>query len=191
MNAPFLRSKHEVGLTFEEYVQTGRDDQQRNWRRVYEDARLTEDQRGLVREFVRPINVIGLSGVWCGDCSQQCPLVQRIAEANPEIISIRWLDRDEHSDLQDRVLINSGRRVPVIIFCAEDFELVNWYGDRTLSRYRALAASQLGTACPVPGAPLAADELAATLRDWVDEFERVQLLLRLSPRLQQKQVDSI
>jgi hypothetical protein len=33
------------------------------------------------------------------------------------------------------------------------------------------------------------DELAATLQDWLNEFERVQLLLRLSGRLRQKHDD--
>jgi hypothetical protein len=29
------------------------------------------------------------------------------------------------------------------------------------------------------------DEAAATMQGWIDEFERVQLMLRLSPRLRQ------
>jgi hypothetical protein len=72
---------------------------------------------------------------------------------------------------------------------SEDFEFVSLLGDRTLSRYRAMAARSLGAACPLPGAPLPDDELAATLSEWVGEFERVQLLLRLSPRLRQKHGD--
>ena len=47
----------------------------------------------------------------------------------------------------------------------------------------ALARKQLGAACPISlGAP-DQDELLATLQDWLDEFERVQLMLRLSARL--------
>lgn len=76
-----------------------------------------------------------------------------------------------------------------MIFLAEDDEFVSIYGDRTLSRYRALAARQLGPACPLPGAPIPDDEIAATLQDWLNEFERVQLLLRLSGRLRQKYGD--
>jgi hypothetical protein len=34
-----------------------------------------------------------------------------------------------------------------------------------------------------------AEETAATLQDWLDEFERVQLMLRLSTRLRQKHGD--
>ena len=47
----------------------------------------------------------------------------------------------------------------------------------------------MGAACQLPGAEVAGDELAATLQDWLDEFERVQLLLRGSPRLRQKHGD--
>jgi hypothetical protein len=79
--------------------------------------------------------------------------------------------------------------VPVVIFMAEDYHPVSVYGDRTLTRYRALAARRLGAACPLPGAPPADDELAATLQDWLDEFERIELLLRLSSRLRQKHGD--
>ena len=189
MNATYLRQKHEAGLPYEQYVRSGTDAQFENWKQIYDQATLTDEQRTLVESFSRRINVIGLSGIWCGDCVQQGPLVQRTAEANPQAIDLRWLDRDEHIDLQEQVSINAGHRVPVFIFCAEDYEPVYWYGDRTLARYRALAAKQLGGACPLPGAPVPADELAATLADWVDQFERAHLLLRLSGRLRQKHGD--
>lgn len=185
MNAAYLRQKHEAGLSYEAYVATGTQTQQDNWDRIHQSASLTAAQRKLVESFTRRLNVIALSGIWCGDCVQQGPLIQHIAAANPQAIDLRWLDRDAHRDLQERVRINAGDRVPVLLFCAEDYELVGWYGDRTLARYRALAARQLGGACPLPGAPVPADELAATLADWLDEFERVHLLLRLSARLRQ------
>ena len=185
MNAQFLKQKHAAGLPYDRYVATGTAQQQADWRAIYEQARLTDEQRALVAGFTRRINVIALSGIWCGDCVQQLPLVERIAEANPTAIDIRYLDRDEHRDLQDQIRINAGDRVPVVIFCAEDFEPVGWFGDRTLNRYRALARKQLGAACPLPGAAVDADEMAATLADWVEQFERAHLLLRLSGRLRQ------
>jgi Cu/Ag efflux pump CusA len=55
-------------------------------------------------------------------------------------------------------------------FVNEDFEFLSLLGDRTLSRYRAIAARALGASCPLPGARVADDELAATLQDWLDEF---------------------
>jgi thiol-disulfide isomerase/thioredoxin len=185
MDATYLREKHTAALPYDQYVRTGTDQQLDNWKQVYDRVALTDEQRRLVGGFTRKMNVIALSGIWCGDCVQQLPLVQRIAEANPRAIDIRYLDRDEHADLQDRITINAGRRVPILLFCAEDYEFVSWYGDRTLNRYRALAAKQLGGACPLPGAPVPDDELAATLADWAEQFERAHLLLRLSGRLRQ------
>ena len=85
--------------------------------------------------------------------------------------------------------LNGGDRVPVALFLAEDDELCGLFGDRTLHRYRALAARQLGPSCPTGLTAPPPDELAATLQDWLNELERVQLMLRLSPRLRQKYGD--
>ena len=182
MDAAYLQAKHNSGLIYDRYVNSGTPQQAENWQRIYDQCRLTDGQKKLLGQFVRKINVIGLSGIWCGDCVQQGPLIGRIAAAAPSV-DLRWLDRDEHADLQETVAINAGHRVPVLIFCAEDYELVSWYGDRTLNRYRALARKQLGPSCPLPGAAVPADELQLTQQDWLDQFERVHLLLRLSSRL--------
>jgi len=185
MNAEYLKQKHEAGLGYADYLASGNAQQQADWQAIGDQASLTESQTALLGSFTRKVNVIAMSGVWCGDCVQQGPLIQKIAEGSPGAIDLRWLDRDAHMDLQEQVAINAGHRVPVLIFCAEDYEFVGWYGDRTLSRYRAMAAKQLGGACPMPGAPVPQDELDATLADWLEQFERVHLLLRLSGRLRQ------
>jgi thiol-disulfide isomerase/thioredoxin len=187
LNAQFLKSKFDAGMTYAEYMKTD-PAKAENWRKVYDQAALTDAQRKLIGGFVREMPVLVSSGIWCGDCVQQLPLVERIAEANP-VIKVRYLDRDEHLDLAEQIKICGGSRVPVVIFMAEDFEPVSIFGDRTLTRYRALAAKQLGASCPLPGAPVPQEELDATLQDWLDEFERVHLLLRLSGRLREKHGD--
>jgi thiol-disulfide isomerase/thioredoxin len=189
MNAESLSMKFAAALPYGRYVLTGTAEQQRRWGEVYEAANLNEPQRGLVGGFVRKMNVLVVSGIWCGDCVQQCPLIERIAEANRQRIDLRFVDRDEHRDLAERLRINGGDRVPVAVFMAEDFEFCSAFGDRTLARYRALARKYLGAACPTGIGGPDQDELAATLQDWLDEFERVQLMLRLSARLRQKHGD--
>src|SRR5262245_31103368 len=189
MDAAYLKGKFAVGLSYDDHVRTGTAEQQGRWKLVHEAARLTEAQRALVGGFVREMNLLVVSGVWCGDCIQQVPLLARIAEANPGKVRLRVVDRDEHRDLSSQLRINAGDRVPVVLFLAEDFELCSAYGDRPLSRYRALAARQLGPSCPTGIVPPGEDELAATLQDWLDEVERVQLMLRLSGRLRQKHGD--
>ncbi len=189
MQASFLTEKFAAALPYDRYVRTGTDEQQRRWQQVYAAAKLTDAQKQLVSGFVRDMKVLIVSGIWCGDCVQQCPLLQRIAEANPAKIDLRLLDRDQHRNLAEKLRINAGDRVPVALFLAEDHELCSVFGDRPLNRYRALAARQLGPSCPTGIVAPAADELAATLQDWLNEFERVQLMLRLSARLRQKHND--
>jgi hypothetical protein len=189
MNTAFLKGKFNAALPYDRYVATGTPEQRRRWQQVYDAARLTAEQQLLVGGFVRKMNVLGVSGIWCGDCVQQCPLLQRIAEANASCLDLRFVDRDEHRDLSEQVRINGGDRVPVVLFLAEDFEFCAAYGDRTVHRYRALAARQLGPACPTGIVPPGAEELAATLQDWLGECERIQLMLRLSARLRQKHGD--
>lgn len=189
VNAKELRPHFEAAKPYDAYVATGTASQQESWKRIHDQSRLTAEQRTLVAAFTRRMPVLVLSGVWCGDCVQQCPLIARIAEANPAMIDLRFVDRDEHHELADQVKICGGHRVPTAIFMAEDFEFVSLLGDRTLSRYRAIASRQLGPSCPLPGAPVPPEEMAATTQDWVDEFERAHLLLRLSPRLRQRHGD--
>ncbi|MBC23051.1 MAG: thiol reductase thioredoxin [Phycisphaerae bacterium] len=176
-----IRSAHEAGLGYEDYLQTdpGKADA---WREVRQQLELNQAQLDLLGGFTRTIKAICISGIWCGDCSSQGPMIQAIADAT-DCIDLAWLDRDEYPELASRVMINKGMRVPVLILAAEDHELVSVFGDRTLNRYRAMAESRLGPACPVPGASIPRDQLHANMQDFLDEFERVHLLLRLSTRL--------
>jgi hypothetical protein len=188
-NAELLSKKFKDGLTYAAYVTSGKPEHQQRWQQFYERVRLTSDQLALVRSFTRQMNVLVVSGTWCGDCIQQVPFIQHIGETNPRRIEARFLDRDLHKDLSSQLRINAGDRVPVVLFLAEDFELCALAGDRTLSRYRAIVQRQLGAACSTGIVPPDQDEVSLTLSDWVNEFERVQLMLRLSPRLRQKHGD--
>ena len=76
----------------------------------------------------------------------------------------------------------------VAIF-SEDFTPVLFYGDRTLSAYRASAAAMLGESCSTGAVLPPADAIAAVVSDWLDQFERVHHILRLSARLRQKHSD--
>lgn len=189
MTADFLKAKFEAALGYADYLKTGTDEQQRRWHTVEPLVQLDDGQKTLLGGFVRTMNVLCISGIWCGDCVQQGPMLDAIAKVNPQKIVLRFVDRDVHRDLSDRVKLNGGYRVPTVLFLAEDYELCGLMGDRTLHRYRAIAARQLGPACPVGIAPPDKDEVAATVADWINEFERIQLMLRLSPRLRQKYAD--
>ncbi len=183
MNAPFLKSKHAQGLSYGDYLATSPKHAE-SWIRQRAAIRLTHNDEQLLASFTRRMPVICLSGLWCGDCAVQCPMFDAIALASP-CIDLVFLDRDAHADLSNEVRIAGGNRVPTLLWLTEEFEFVHLLGDRTLSRYRKIAATQLGAACPLPQVIAPADESAEVVGEWVREFERVQLLLRLSPRLRE------
>jgi hypothetical protein len=178
-------AKFEQGLKYHDFLaQHGTDEHRRRWAGVYDAVVLTPAQRELLAGFKRQIKVLCLAGAWCGDCVNQCPIFERFAEVTATL-DIRYFDRDAHPDLGAELKICGGARVPVVLYLSEDGEQVGWYGDRTLAKYRQLARDQLGPSCPTGiGAP-DRDLLAAVTQDWLDELERVQLLLRLSSRLRQ------
>ena len=189
MKASYLSDQFASALPYDRYVQTGTDEQQRRWKQVYDAARLSDTQKQVVDGFVRELKILIVSGIWCGDCVQQCPLIQRIAEANADKIDLRIVERDQNCDLVEQVRMNAGDRVPVVLLLSEDYEWCATAGDRTINRYRALALRKLGIACPTGIVAPDKDELDATLADWLCEVERVQLMLRLTPRLRQKHQD--
>lgn len=186
-----LQAKFEQGVGYADFVAIGEPEGHRPpWDQRYEQLELTGEQDALVKSFSRKVNVLCLTGTWCGDCALQGSAMQRIAEAAPGIIDLRFILReDKHADLIVKAQINAGFRVPVTWFMAEDFEPVSWLGDRTLSRYRSMARKALGPQETNVLAPPPADPVREVLGEVLDEFERVNLLLRLSARMREMHGD--
>ena|SRR5579872_6457135 len=176
-------AKFNSGLPYHDFLaKYGTEEQRRRWEVVHEKVALTESQRTLLAGFKREMKVLCLAGAWCGDCVNQCPIFEHFAIACPRI-EMRYFDRDANPDLGQALSICGGARVPVLLFLSEDGYQVGWMGDRMLSKYRRMAAEQLGAACPTGLVPDESSLLSAVTQDWLDEFERVQLILRTSARL--------
>ena len=158
------------------------------WDAMHDRVRLEPEQAALLGGFVRRMPVLVLAGAWCGDCVNQCPIFDHFAGGSTAI-DLRFLDRDALKEASDALAINGGHRVPVVLFLSEDFEEVARHGERTLSIYRRLAAEQLGPACPTGLVPPTDDATRLATAEWLDEFERAQLILRLSPKLRARHND--
>jgi thiol-disulfide isomerase/thioredoxin len=182
-------SKFDAGLAYDDFLQThGTEEHRRRWADLHARVKLTEEQRALVASFKREMKVLCLAGTWCGDCVNQCPIFDHLARLNPNI-RVRYFDRDTHPDLTGELKVCGGARVPVVVILSEDGFEVTRFGDRTLSKYRKLASDQFGPACPTGLVPPAQQFLDAVAQDWLDIFERAQLILRTSARLRQKHGD--
>ncbi|MCA8999547.1 MAG: thioredoxin family protein [Planctomycetaceae bacterium] len=161
----------------------GSPDQRSRWQGFHDSVTLTAQQQALLQSFSRDMKVLVLAGTWCGDCVNQCPIFERFAEINNRI-QVRYADRDDNPDLAAELTTCGGARVPAVAFLSEDGYLCGRYGDRTLSKYRSIIRSLGGDACPT-GLPVENDMTAAVVQDWLDEFERIQWMLRTSSRLRQ------
>ena len=178
-------AKFEEGLPYDAFLeQFGTPDQQSRWAAVLDQVQLSDAQSELLGGFVREMKVFVLAGAWCGDCVNQCPIFERFASCS-EKIQIRYFDRDAHPDLAEQLLTCGGQRVPALLFLSEDGHVCGRYGDRTLAKYRDMAATQLGAACPTGIGGPDQSLLEHVTQEWLNEFERIQLMLRLSGRLRQ------
>ena len=158
-------------------------DQPGRWETFRNAISLTADQTTLLQSFTREMHVLVIAGAWCGDCVNQCPIFEHITTANP-LIQVRYADRDDNPELAAELQICGGARVPSVVFLSEDNQFCGHYGDRTLSRYRATMAKLTGAACPTGLLPTD-DHTPHVIQDWLNEFERVQWMLRTSTRLRQ------
>lgn len=159
------------------------------WHEFEKKISLSGPDAALISSFVRPMNILVLSGVWCGDCARQGPMLNTIAEKNP-LISLRFIDNKENPALQDELRVCGAERVPVVVTLTEDFFELGRFGDRHLSVYRRKARTELGPSCEVgfaSAAPL--DELVEELGEWTNYLERLQLLTRLAPYYRRKYSD--
>ena len=178
-------SVHAKALPYSAFLDRFATETQRaRWDRAHTSFSLTGGQRDLLSGFKRKMPVICLAGAWCGDCINQCPIFDLFAQAS-SVIDLRFLDRDAMPDVRKELSINGGQRVPVVVFLSEDGQEVGRYGERTLSIYRKLAADQLGASCPTGLIGPSGEAAATIVAEWLAEFERAQLVLRLSPRLRE------
>jgi hypothetical protein len=172
-----------AGLSYNDFLSKhGTPDQQSRWKAIHEQVKISPTQKELLQSFKRTMPVVCLAGAWCGDCVQQCPIWDHFTALAPSI-QLRFFDRDANPELAAELKICGGGRVPVVVFLSEDYQFVSLYGDRTVAKYRQLAKDQLGAACPTGLVPPDQSLLNSVTQEWLDQFERAQLILRLSPRL--------
>lgn len=186
--ADFFKPHFAKALKYRDYLSTGEPTHQQRWNQHYQAIQLTGQQQELIKSFVRKLNILFMSGIWCGDCVRQGPLIQHIAQGN-DLIDLRFIDNKENPELAEELRINGASKVPVAVFLSEDFFELARFGDRHLPIYRAKLATELGPAC---SAGLTVPDqlvLQQDLQDWLDLVERCQAMLRLAPLLRHRYND--
>lgn len=184
----FFKEFFNTGLSYDEYLSGSPPNHAERWRAFEQKIALGADQLQVLSGFTRKMNVLVMSGVWCGDCARQGPMLRRIEQACP-VITFRYLDNRQNPLLQEELRINGAEKVPVVVVLSEDFFELSRFGDRHLGVYRKKAKQELGPACDPGIVAPATGDMDTECQEWVSYFERVQLILRLSPLLRQRYQD--
>jgi hypothetical protein len=179
----FSRSLH-----YENYLAASDPAHAAKWRAMEGSVSVPPDRADVVRGFERKLNVLVYSGVWCGDCVRQGPMLARIAGLSDRV-DLRFREREDGCRLGEELRMNGAWKVPVVVFLSEDFYELGRFGDRLLTVYRKMAREKLGPSCSTGLVPPPADEFEAETREWVDVFERMHIILRLSPMLRERYGD--
>lgn len=188
IRSEFFRAEFQKASSYDDYIKSGTQQQLEKWQNFSTRLSLTGAQKELIGRFKRELNLLVLSGIWCGDCARQGPMLDLISKESSSI-NLRFIDNQSNPKLRDELRISGGSRVPVVVALSEDFFELARFGDRHLSVYRQKALTEVGAACDPGLVPESGSELAAELAEWLEWVERVQLILRLSPFLRARHKD--
>lgn len=187
--AEFWQSHFEQALDYDAYLAASDPRHSARWQRFAAALPpVAIDDAARLRRHPRRIHLLVSSGVWCGDCARQGPMLRALAAACADV-RLRLIDRASSPPLTEELRIAGAERVPIAVFLTEDFWELGRFGDRLLTAYRAKARRELGPACDSGLVIPPEEELRAECNEWRDLFERMLLMARLSPPLRARHGD--
>jgi hypothetical protein len=182
IRSDFWKSAYETALEYERYLAQSPSSLAQRWRdRIDTISTLGDDQKQRLRGYHRALRILMVCGVWCGDCIRQGPIIKRIVETCDDDVELRVMDRDANPEVRDELRILGAMRVPVVVFLTEDFFEVGRFGDQVLTTYRKMANAL--------DREVQQDDSTSELSEWLDIFERMLLMTRLSPFLRRRHGD--
>ena len=93
----------------------------------FREALVLEPQtQGFLSALPRSVNVVAIAEDWCGDVVRFAPVLQRMAEAAPNL-KVRFISRHQYPEVFARFLTNGGEAIPKFVFLSEVWvECGNW-----------------------------------------------------------------
>ncbi|WP_299835089.1 thioredoxin family protein [uncultured Tenacibaculum sp.] len=101
----------------------------RRMKRLDKTSKLTEDTLTKIKDVEEKQTWIVLTEGWCGDAAHNIPVLNKMAEENPNI-DLQLVLRDENLDLMDNFLTNGGRSIPKLIAVDQNKEVLFTWGPR-------------------------------------------------------------
>lgn len=99
-------------------------------RRLDKTTRLSPETLEKLEKIDQAQLWLVITEAWCGDAAQIVPVMNKMAEVQPNI-TLRFILRDENLEVMDAFLTNGGRSIPkLIVTIGEDNEVVKSWGPR-------------------------------------------------------------
>lgn len=184
----FWKKYWNQALSLDEFIEGTKLDEKEQWnnrKSIVPD--LEADQIERLSGFDRQLNVLMYAGGYCGDCSRQAPMLLKMADVAGEKVTLRVIEREGLTELQDELRVLGALRVPIVVFLTEDYWEVGRFGERLLSVYRSKAARELGRG--KDQGVLSPKALRRETSEWLDIFERMLLMVQLAPPLRRRYND--
>ena len=97
------------------------------WEKTF---KITDEVQKKLDSLDRQLIFLVLTESWCGDAAASLPIMNKIAEASPNI-TLKVVLRDESLDLMDAFLTKGARSIPKLIVLDKDNnEIVGEWGPR-------------------------------------------------------------
>lgn len=111
----------ETGATYDVWVADG--ENREHCEQMEADLRrlvLEPPVEAFISALPRPVHVAAIAEDWCGDVVRHVPVLQRLAEAAPNL-HVRYFSREQNPELFARFLTFGGESIPKFVFLSEHF----------------------------------------------------------------------
>jgi len=102
----------------------------RRMKRWDKTIKIPEEAQQQIAKVKSKLVFLVLSESWCGDAAPSLPVMNKIAELNPNI-ELKIILRDEHLDVMNQFLTNGSQSIPKLVILDQDADtLVGEWGPR-------------------------------------------------------------
>jgi hypothetical protein len=117
----------ESGKAYATWLADAESQEHRQKMETLREALVLEPQTiGFLSALPRPVHVVAIAEDWCGDVVRHVPVLQRLAEAAPNL-DVRFLSREQYPGVFARFLTHGGEAIPKFIFLSDAWvECGNW-----------------------------------------------------------------
>ena len=117
----------ESGLDYKSWLNSGGSpDNCAKMEELRQALTLDPQTAGFLAKLPRPVHVVAIAEDWCGDVVRHVPVLQRLAEAAPNL-KVRYISREQWPGVFVRFLTNGGEAIPKFIFINDAWvECGNW-----------------------------------------------------------------